>query len=180
MVKKLVEGLAVHLLLACNCLLLCSASFLWGNDRDEAAALEVADNSRHQYEPAAPAEYGVDVSFPIQNARVSENYPWLEHNTDLSKPIPKEHHGRPIQPLGNRQQFYEDFMQGCRDYYGKNGKSCDITEADRVAMSLRQPQSMVVCLLILIVFVGPSTILFYVVKTLLIFLPIANCHTFLD
>mmetsp|Transcript_18770 Transcript_18770/g.27819 ORF Transcript_18770/g.27819 Transcript_18770/m.27819 type:complete len:514 (-) Transcript_18770:428-1969(-) len=146
MMKRLIDGLAVHLLLACSCLLICSASFLWpGSDKDEAvAALEVADNSRQQYDPAATdVEYGVDVSFPIHNARVSENYPWLEHNTDLSKPIPKEHHGRPIQPLGNRQQFYEDFMQGCREYYGKKGGACDATEQDRVLMSLRQPQSMV-------------------------------------
>lgn len=108
---------------------------------------EVAEKARQLYNPAAPVEYGADVSFPMHYARVSDNYPWLEHNIDLSKPIPKEYREKPIQPLGNRQQFYEDFMQGCREHYGKSGRACDSTEDARVSMSLRQPQSMVVCIL---------------------------------
>ncbi|KAL7464588.1 hypothetical protein ACHAXS_004927, partial [Conticribra weissflogii] len=32
-------------------------------------------------------------------------------------------------------------MEGCREYYGERANSCDYTEEDRVAMSLRQPAS---------------------------------------
>lgn len=66
-------------------------------------------------------EYGVDCSFPI-------------HSTDF----------KCGDLLGGRKTFYENFMQGCRDYYGpKKANRCDSTEADRLEMSLRQPMSMV-------------------------------------
>eukprot|EP00816_Leptocylindrus_hargravesii_P000281 CAMPEP_0196826108 /NCGR_PEP_ID=MMETSP1362-20130617/93443_1 /TAXON_ID=163516 /ORGANISM="Leptocylindrus danicus, Strain CCMP1856" /LENGTH=531 /DNA_ID=CAMNT_0042206649 /DNA_START=118 /DNA_END=1714 /DNA_ORIENTATION=+ len=117
-----------------------NANYFFSPSVDEVE--EVAEKSRQLYDPDH-IEYGVDVSFPMHLPTVSDNYAWLEHNTDLSKPIPKEYQDKPIQPLGNRQQFYEDFMQGCRDHYGKSGKACDATESSRVAMSLRQPQSMV-------------------------------------
>jgi len=118
--------------------------FHFGNEEEERNALAVSEKAREEYmkDEIAPLTYGVDVSFPMHKARVSENYPWLEHNNDVSIPIPEEHHGREIQPLGNRQQFYEDFMDGCRKYYGKSGGACDQVERDRIAMSLRQPQSM--------------------------------------
>ena len=66
------------------------------------------------------ADYGLDCSFPI-------------HNFDLSCG----------DLLGDRKKFYEDYMDGCREYYGKKGDRCDITEVDRLAMSKRQPRSMV-------------------------------------
>ena len=67
--------------------------------------------------------YGVDVSFPV-------------HYLDV---LDKEDN-----PLGDRQSFYDEFMDGCREHYGgKIGSTaCDITEEDRAAMSLRQPSSM--------------------------------------
>lgn len=67
--------------------------------------------------------YGVDVSFPVHYLNVQNE----EDN-----------------PLGNRQTFYEEFMDGCREHYGgKIGSTaCDITEEDRADMSLRQPASM--------------------------------------
>ena len=87
--------------------------------------------------------YGVDVSFPIHRWQVSTNYPWLPHNVDpANNPTPPEYEGMPLQPLGNKQKFYDDFLQGCRDYYKKYKHACDSTERDRVAMSLRQPHSM--------------------------------------
>jgi hypothetical protein len=46
--------------------------------------------------------------------------------------------------LGDRQSVYEDYMEGCRKCYGKKGRRCDTTEDDRIEMSVRQPQSMVV------------------------------------
>jgi prolyl 4-hydroxylase len=63
--------------------------------------------------------YGVDVSFPVHHRTFS-----LE------------------QPLGDRQKLYDDFMAGCRLHYSDNGQACDVTEEDRVEMSLRQPASM--------------------------------------
>lgn len=65
--------------------------------------------------------YGVDVSFPIH----SQNVAPIEEN-----------------PLGNRAAAYEEFIKGCRKYYGRKSARCDQTEKDRIAMSLRQPQSM--------------------------------------
>jgi len=67
------------------------------------------------------AEYGADVSFPIHHLTIQEG------------------------PLGNRNKIYDDFMEGCRKHNGKKAKICDIGELDRLAMSRRQPQSMVVC-----------------------------------
>ena len=66
--------------------------------------------------------YGVDTSFPV-------------HYLDLNKED---------NPLGDRQKFYDEFMDGCREHYGgkRGSTACDVTEEDRVAMSLRQPASM--------------------------------------
>jgi len=90
-----------------------------------------------------PISYGVDLSFPIHRSAVSTNYPWLPHNVDPAKnPTPKKYQNMPIQYLGNVQKRYDEFMQGCHDYYPKNKRACDSTEHDRVAMALRQPHSM--------------------------------------
>lgn len=68
------------------------------------------------------AEYGVDVSFPV-------HYPLTENATN---------------PLGDRKAFYQNFMDGCRKHYGDKANRCDEYERDRLVMSRRQPQSMVV------------------------------------
>lgn len=66
-------------------------------------------------------DYGLDCSFPIHSKENSCG--------DL---------------LGDRQSFYEDYIEGCRQHYGpKKGSRCDQSEADRLVMSKRQPQSMV-------------------------------------
>ena len=89
--------------------------------------------------------YGVDVSMPIHHGKISDNFAWLPHNVDPeNNPTPKEYEGKPIQYLGDRQEWYDDFMKGCNEHYG-NGRSysgCQITEEDRVEMSLRQPEGM--------------------------------------
>jgi hypothetical protein len=72
---------------------------------------------------------------------VTTNYPWLPHNMDPSIPAP-EYRNMPIQPLGNRQEFYNNMIQGCIDYYPNEADRCLAHERDRVDMSLRQPQSM--------------------------------------
>jgi len=89
-----------------------------------------------------PVEYGVDVSFPMHYAEVSTNYPWLPHNMDPSIPTPYEYEDMVPQPLGDKKTFYKDFVEGCKEKFGKKGKRCVQTELDRIAMTLRQPQSM--------------------------------------
>ncbi len=67
-------------------------------------------------------EYATDCSFPI-------------FSTDL----------KCGDKLGDRRTFYEDYIEGCRQYHGpQKAKRCDATEADRIDMNNRQPQSMVV------------------------------------
>jgi len=90
-------------------------------------------------------DYGVDVSWPIHHGKISNNYDWLPHNVDPeNNAVPSEYEGMPVQKLGDKQKFYDDFMQGCYDMYqkGKKGGICDATERDRVSMSLRQPKDM--------------------------------------
>ena len=97
-------------------------------------------------QPVFAADYGVDVSYPIHHANTSKNYAWLPHNLDPSLPVPPEYEGMVIQPLGEKQTFYDNLINGCREYYGNKGDRCDNIEEERVAMSLRQPKGMVVSL----------------------------------
>jgi prolyl 4-hydroxylase len=80
---------------------------------------------------------------------VSTNYPWLPHNQDPDKyPTPDRYKGMVRQPLGDIKSRYDEYMQGCVNYYnekkgGSTGNvSCWDTETGRIAMTLRQPQSM--------------------------------------
>jgi prolyl 4-hydroxylase len=94
-------------------------------------------------EESSEAVYGVDVSFPIHHMDISNNYPWLPHNTNPeSNPVPNEYKDKALQPLGDKQDMYNKFLSGCVDHYGKKGHICRSTEVERVAMSLRQPRSM--------------------------------------
>jgi prolyl 4-hydroxylase len=114
------------------------------NVQTENGAAEVVDHDSgtHNREADTPVEYGVDVSFPMHHHQVSNNYAWLPHNTDSSVPTPPEYRDMSVQPLGNMQARYDTFLQECVEYYGKKGERCVSTEQDRIAMSLRQPQSM--------------------------------------
>lgn len=89
-----------------------------------------------------PVEYGVDVSFPIHHEAISTNYDWLTHNMDTTIQTPRQYKDMVRQPLGNRKEFYEEFLDSCVKHFGKKGQRCVVNEADRIAMSLRQPQSM--------------------------------------
>lgn len=90
-----------------------------------------------------PVEYGVDVSFPIQHKIASQNYEWLPHNMDPEhNQVPKQFKDTVVQPLGDKQTFYQDFLDGCVAHFGKKGNRCVSSEDGRIAMSLRQPQSM--------------------------------------
>jgi prolyl 4-hydroxylase len=71
---------------------------------------------------AQDVTYGVDCSFPIH----SEEF----RCGDL---------------LGDRKRVYDEYMRGCLEAFGSSkGESCGSIEEDRLEMSLRQPQSMVV------------------------------------
>lgn len=83
----------------------------------------------------AALEYGVDISFPMHHRNVSSNFAWLDESTE-------EHKGTPVQPLGDKQTFYNELIGRCMDFYGDKGHLCAQSEIDRIAMSLRQPQSM--------------------------------------
>jgi prolyl 4-hydroxylase len=87
--------------------------------------------------------YGADVSFPMHYHELSKNYHWLPHNLDPSLPTPEEHFGREVQYLGDKQTFYDKLIEGCVTHYGPKGHICQETEDERIAMNLRQPQSMV-------------------------------------
>jgi hypothetical protein len=93
--------------------------------------------------PEPGAEYGVDVSFPIHHATVSNNYAWLDHNLnpDQYSPAPGLSNV-PVQPLGDKQKSYQTMIQGCVEHYEDQGVSCLATESERIAMNLRQPASM--------------------------------------
>jgi len=87
-------------------------------------------------------EYGVDVSFPMHHEKVSTNYDWLTHNLYDDVPTPKQYKDMVVQPLGDREKIYNHMIEGCVKFYGDKGYRCLEYERDRVAMSLRQPQSM--------------------------------------
>ncbi len=93
-------------------------------------------------------EYGVDVSYPMHHAHVSENYPWLPHNVDPNVPSPPEYNDMPLQPLGDRQKFYNNLLKDCEEHFNKNSKGtgrgdrCREGEKQRIEMALRQPRSM--------------------------------------
>jgi prolyl 4-hydroxylase len=71
--------------------------------------------------PGAPPIYGVDVSFPAQNAHVAD--------------FPR--------PFGNdRIEFYNKFLQGCREYYKDRSKLCDESELSRLNLNRQQPPVM--------------------------------------
>jgi prolyl 4-hydroxylase len=76
----------------------------------------------------------------MHHGNVSNNFAWLPHNVDPSMETPEEYKGMPVTPFADRQQFYDDLIQGCIDHYGKRGSRCLTNEAERIAMSLRQPK----------------------------------------
>ena len=79
-------------------------------------------------------------SFPMHHPSVTTNYPWLPHNLDPSIETPDEYREMPIQPLGDKQAYYDNLIQGCVDHFGKMGSKCLDNERDRIRMAIRQPQ----------------------------------------
>ena len=87
--------------------------------------------------------YGADVSFPIHHRTISTNYAHLAHNADPnSNPTPDPFKGMPIQPLGNRQEFYNQFVEEVRQAYideGLDPDDFDEIEEDRIKSNNEQP-----------------------------------------
>lgn len=113
--------------------------------------VSASTNHDYEYNSMHQKTYGVDVSFPHQHSKVSTNYDYLPHNdpkkSSQTHPNyvspPHEYKDMPVQRLGNRQDFYDTFMEGCRHHERSEHAKCDETERDRIDMNLRQPQSMV-------------------------------------
>ena len=69
----------------------------------------------------AQGQYGADCSFPVQH---------------------RELHCPPGVDLGDRNMVYENFLSGCREYFGDRADiECEYAERMRLDMSLRQPRS---------------------------------------
>lgn len=126
--------------LAVLLLLSTPSAALWksSTDQESSGLVEVTEG-------ITKGNYGVDCSFPIHRERISTNYAWLPHNLDPTLPTPDKFKGMPVCPF-ERQKEYEQFIAGCVEKFKPKGKRCLQTESDRVAMSLRQPQSMQVSL----------------------------------
>ena len=84
-----------------------------------AGFVQAASSKKQVLNAFGEPSYGVDVSFPVHYLNFRDQ-----------------------QPLGDREKIYNDFMAGCRERYSSNPRACDITEEDRVEMSVRQPKSM--------------------------------------
>ena len=93
-----------------------------------------------QCQSTPDSEYGVDISWPIHSFSVSTNYPWLPHNVNHTS-VSEEYLNSPIQPLGDRQTMYNDFMKGCFDKYST--VDCMECEKGRIASNLERTKNMV-------------------------------------
>jgi hypothetical protein len=128
-----------HLLLLATAAALCSIDIITAQHSHD-----YDYNSLHQ------RTYGFDISFPITTTHVSSNYDYLPHNNPEYaspnhpnyQPVPPEYKNMALQTLGNRQDFYDHFIEGCRHHYADQADNCDETEQDRLDMNARQPQSM--------------------------------------
>jgi hypothetical protein len=116
----------------------------WSSESKTKEAPAESDFENTRNDGQETVSYGVDVSFPIQHERITTNFAWLPHNIDTNIQTPREYEGMVVQPLGDKQKIYDDFMQSCKDAFPDKAQRCVQNERDRIAMSLRQPQSMTV------------------------------------
>jgi hypothetical protein len=79
--------------------------------------------------------YGVDVSFPQHHPRV------VVPGSGSSGDGYGDASSSSLLLLPGRQDFYDAFLESCRHH--DDHDACDENENDRIAMNLRQPQSMV-------------------------------------
>jgi prolyl 4-hydroxylase len=101
------------------------------------------EKQTEQESNASPPQYGADISIPVHHLRVSTNYPWLPHNVDPeNNPTPEQYKDMPIQPLGDKQSFYDQFMQRWRESLieeGADPEYADNEEYERILGNLEQP-----------------------------------------
>ena len=71
------------------------------------------------------SDYFVDQSFPIHRF---DDFTHDAKNSPFDK--------------ASKQKFYEEFIQGCEEKYAPEGFLCGDTELERMEMNLRQPASM--------------------------------------
>lgn len=124
-----------------------SVSAFWSSSNEKETKKEasfVANESNGVPPTETPVSYGVDVSFPMHHSKVSDNFAWLPHNVDPGRnDVPPEYQDMVVQPLGDKNKEYNDFLNGCKEKWGNTGAHrCQQNENDRIAMTLRQPQSM--------------------------------------
>ena len=93
------------------------------NDRNPSGRVVDSSSSSHLY--------GVDRSFPIHHLAPA----FYDAASDATSD--------PFDGASKRD-FYEEFMEGCRNRYAPEGFLCDDTEVERIEMNLRQPSSMYV------------------------------------
>ena len=60
----------------------------------------------------------------------------------MNNPTPPEYIDMPIQVMGDKRKFYNNFLEGCKSHYGKYAYTCQATENARIKMTLHQPSSM--------------------------------------
>eukprot|EP00574_Skeletonema_japonicum_P002821 CAMPEP_0201715796 /NCGR_PEP_ID=MMETSP0593-20130828/1896_1 /ASSEMBLY_ACC=CAM_ASM_000672 /TAXON_ID=267983 /ORGANISM="Skeletonema japonicum, Strain CCMP2506" /LENGTH=492 /DNA_ID=CAMNT_0048205393 /DNA_START=56 /DNA_END=1534 /DNA_ORIENTATION=- len=112
--------------------------------------ITTAQNHDYDFNSQNERTYGLDISFPITTPHVSTNFDYLPHNNvEYSSPshpnyvpVPQEFKDMALQRLGDRQDFYDHFMEGCRHHYAAHAAYCDETEEERLDMNYRQPSSM--------------------------------------
>ena len=115
-------------------------------------SVSVSAQHAHDYDYNSQNQrtYGLDISFPITTPHVSTNFDYLPHNNaEFASPshpnyipVPREFKHMALQRLGDRQFYYDHFMEGCRHHYAAHADYCDETEEERMDMNLRQPPSM--------------------------------------
>lgn len=67
---------------------------------------------------------------------------WYQSVDPENNPTPPDLENIAIQPLGDKETWYQEHIQGCVDFYGEKGTRCVDNERERIDMNLRQPQSM--------------------------------------
>lgn len=130
-----------------------------------------------------PVDYGVDVSFPMQYAQVSTNYPWLPHNQDPTLPVPPEYKDMVLQPLGNRDEFYKEFLNGCRDAFGKKGTRCTQNELVSFQKSNKTTWSLFLSFAVVVIVAAhgiefSSTFILIFLPRFLLFWPLLSQNSF--
>ena len=97
------------------------------------------DYSNNNKDDKNLVEYGVDVSYPIHQSQVT-TVTTTSSTTSSTSSSTGSSSGESLLP--NRQKFYDQQIQGCRNYYSTKSHRCDDNEYSRIAMNIQQPRTM--------------------------------------